>query len=83
MDIDKLFKVLYAHRSVPSFVYIEETSGTKNPHRGKQTAHARCTNTRDAQEDETCLRGRVHHHIHGIAATFHRSFQASCVSAGC
>jgi len=45
MDIDKLFKVLYARRSVLSLVYIKETSGTKNPHRGKQTAHARRTTT--------------------------------------
>ena len=45
MDIDKLFKVLYTRRSVLSLVYIEKTSGTKNPHRGKQTAHARRTIT--------------------------------------
>ena len=74
MDIDKLFKVLYARRSVLSLVYIEETSGTKNPHRGKQTAHARRTITRDAQEDETLLRGRVCHHILRITSPFNGSF---------
>src|ERR1700755_774352 len=54
-------------------------SGTENPYRRKQTTHARCTNARDAQEDETGIRG----HVTRTAAFFYCSVQTSCDGSGC
>jgi hypothetical protein len=42
-----------------SYVFSGATLGTENPDGGEQTSHARCTFTRNAEEDEIGLGGRI------------------------